>query len=499
MMRRRLLISTASSSAIAAAFAALSAGGCTPVGDGTGAASGPLWIHGCQDGHDLGTIEAPHDYDLLPTFFAGEPIGHISEPPVNRLIIRMQRNGNAVQINDMLYVDIPDSFKVAQCLRGSTAPGRAALGHGHRHDQSPRRRCPSRRRGASRPDRPAFRASTSSRSARCAYRSRRSIPVTRTASGRRSSPSRAWRRTAGSTSSSSAAPRSQRTVARHARAGRQRLPGELRRPPAREFPRRAGGRPRADGASTTSGCRRRRTSAARSTASSTSISSAAGRGRRSRRSRRRVQRPGQRRSRVAGARRRRRRPAAGRRGRARGGRRARHLRAAGRARRARAGAHRAGEGEGRVGRADRDRAAGAGPGAAAVSAVRHLRRLPVATRDAGGAARGQAGDRRARASACRCRTSSRRARRSAIGSAPSWRSARAGRSAFGRGGRTTSSTSRRVRCSAIRAGARAAGAARDRARAGGRRRDRRAGGQRRRPRQRRPRRFDQRGARAAGD
>ena len=41
-----------------------------------------------------------------------------------------------------------------------------------------------------------------------------------------------------------------------------------------------------------------------------------------------------------------------------------------------------------------------------------------------------------------------RARRSAIGNAPSWRSARAGRSGFGRGGRTTSSTSRRVRCSA---------------------------------------------------
>jgi len=122
-MRRRLLISTASSSAICAALAALSAAGCTPVGEGSGAVVGPIWIRGCQDGKDLGTIEAPHDYDLRPTFFAGEPIGHISEPPVNRLIIRMQRNGNAIQINDTLYVDIPDSFKVAQCVRGSTAPG----------------------------------------------------------------------------------------------------------------------------------------------------------------------------------------------------------------------------------------------------------------------------------------------------------------------------------------------------------------------------------------
>jgi len=122
-MCRRFLMSTATSTVIWAAFAALSTASCTPVGEGTGAASGPLWIHGCDDGRDVGTIDAPVDYDLAPTFFAGEPIGHISEPPQNRLIIRMQRNGNAVQINDILYVDIPDSFKVAQCLRGSTAPG----------------------------------------------------------------------------------------------------------------------------------------------------------------------------------------------------------------------------------------------------------------------------------------------------------------------------------------------------------------------------------------
>ena len=118
-MRRRFPISTAISGAIWAAFAALSVGGCTPVGDGAGAAIGPLWILGCDDGKDVGTMAAPVDYDLKPTFFAGEPIG---EPPHNRLIIRMQRNGNAIQINDILYFDIPDSFKVAQCLRGSTAP-----------------------------------------------------------------------------------------------------------------------------------------------------------------------------------------------------------------------------------------------------------------------------------------------------------------------------------------------------------------------------------------
>jgi hypothetical protein len=119
-MRSRLLISTA----LWAACAVLSVAGCTPVGDGSGQAFGPIWIHGCKEGFDFGTEAMPEDYDLEPTFFAGEPIGDISGgPPQNRLIIRMQHNGNAVQINDILYFDIPDSFKVAQCLRGSTAPG----------------------------------------------------------------------------------------------------------------------------------------------------------------------------------------------------------------------------------------------------------------------------------------------------------------------------------------------------------------------------------------
>ena len=76
--------------------------------------------------------------------------------------------------------------------------------------------------------------------------------------------------------------------------------------------------------------------------------------------------------------------------------------------------------------------------------------------------------------------------------------ARAGRSGSARGGRTISSTSP-LPAVRPRAGARAAGAARDRARTGAGRRDRRAGGQRRRSRQRRPGRPDQRGARAAGD
>jgi hypothetical protein len=107
---------------ISIAVAAASVAGCT-VGSGSGSAMGPLWILGCQNGDPLGTPDKPQLFNLDPTFFAGEPIEDISEPPTNRLIIRMQRNGNAVEINDTLYFDIRDSAQIARCIRGATING----------------------------------------------------------------------------------------------------------------------------------------------------------------------------------------------------------------------------------------------------------------------------------------------------------------------------------------------------------------------------------------
>jgi hypothetical protein len=111
---------------------AVSAGGCAAVGDGSGSAAGPLWILGCEEGHPYmgGSPDNPRPYELEPTFFAGEPIGDISvipgeepsAPQQNRLIIRMQRTGNAVEINDTLYFDIPSSYQVARCIRGALTP-----------------------------------------------------------------------------------------------------------------------------------------------------------------------------------------------------------------------------------------------------------------------------------------------------------------------------------------------------------------------------------------
>jgi hypothetical protein len=100
------------------ALAAVSAAGCT-IGDGSGAADGPLLILGCKKGKDFN-----EDFHLKPTFFAGEPIEGISDGiPANRLIIRMERTGNEIQISDTLFFDVEDSGLVAHCLRGRTVGG----------------------------------------------------------------------------------------------------------------------------------------------------------------------------------------------------------------------------------------------------------------------------------------------------------------------------------------------------------------------------------------
>jgi len=96
--------------------------GCT-VGNGNGVARGPIWLLGCADNTDFGTKDMPRLYDLAPRFFAGEPIEDISvSKKANRLLIRVQRNGNRIEINDTLYIDVQNAFEVARCLRGRIDP-----------------------------------------------------------------------------------------------------------------------------------------------------------------------------------------------------------------------------------------------------------------------------------------------------------------------------------------------------------------------------------------
>jgi hypothetical protein len=105
-----------------AALAAIT--GCT-VGSGSGSATGSLWVAGCNNGSDLGTQAAPVAYALEPTFFAGEPLDDLSQGPnyKNRLIVRMQHTGLALQYNDTLYFDVENSYEVARCVRGRTVNG----------------------------------------------------------------------------------------------------------------------------------------------------------------------------------------------------------------------------------------------------------------------------------------------------------------------------------------------------------------------------------------
>jgi hypothetical protein len=103
--------------AAGAAGTTLALGGCT-VGSGSGSASGPLWVLGCE-----GTQAAPAAFDLHPTFFAADPIDDPSQATnIDRLLIRMQRTGQAIEINDALYFDVENSYEIARCVRGRTNP-----------------------------------------------------------------------------------------------------------------------------------------------------------------------------------------------------------------------------------------------------------------------------------------------------------------------------------------------------------------------------------------
>jgi hypothetical protein len=105
------------------------------IGKGVGAASGYIYEYGCSkngdyawspDGGANPNSLAP--YDLKPSFFAGEPIDDLrnySDTTAimsNRLIIRLQRSGKQIELNDVLTFDVPIAYEVARCVRGYVDP-----------------------------------------------------------------------------------------------------------------------------------------------------------------------------------------------------------------------------------------------------------------------------------------------------------------------------------------------------------------------------------------
>lgn len=89
--------------------------GCA-VGSGDGEAKGPMFIEGCGAYQNAAT---PSEFDLNPSFFAGEPVEDIRDSASkNRLSIRLQRHGGGFEVNDVLQFDVVNSYEVARCVRG---------------------------------------------------------------------------------------------------------------------------------------------------------------------------------------------------------------------------------------------------------------------------------------------------------------------------------------------------------------------------------------------
>jgi hypothetical protein len=82
----------------------------------------------CSAPDVCGTEADPVPYDLAPTFFAGEPIDDLREYNAgsaimkNRVIIRLQRSGKQIELNDVLTFDVSSSYEVARCVRGRVDP-----------------------------------------------------------------------------------------------------------------------------------------------------------------------------------------------------------------------------------------------------------------------------------------------------------------------------------------------------------------------------------------
>lgn len=107
---------------------------CT-AGEGTGKAAGELFVLGCSSKGDYcerdvcGSALAPVPFNLSPSFFAGEPINDLrlgakgNEILTNRVILRLQRSGVQLDLNDVLTFDIVNSYEVARCVRGRKVYG----------------------------------------------------------------------------------------------------------------------------------------------------------------------------------------------------------------------------------------------------------------------------------------------------------------------------------------------------------------------------------------
>jgi hypothetical protein len=116
-MRARVVLALGALSTIA---------GCG-LGDGTGTLAGTLFLRGCTQDTDFGSLGAPAAYDMHPNYFVADPINALAsdEPlhPINKLTMRVQPSGNRLEEADVLFLNIGDDAQVAAALGAPLAVG----------------------------------------------------------------------------------------------------------------------------------------------------------------------------------------------------------------------------------------------------------------------------------------------------------------------------------------------------------------------------------------
>ena len=97
----------------------LAVAGCG-LGDGTGALSGTLYLRGCTHDYDYGSLAAPADYDMHPSYFVANPVNALasSEPlhPINKVSLRVQPSGNRADESDLLFINVANDAEVAAAI-----------------------------------------------------------------------------------------------------------------------------------------------------------------------------------------------------------------------------------------------------------------------------------------------------------------------------------------------------------------------------------------------
>jgi hypothetical protein len=103
-------------------------GGCG-FGEGTGTLGGTLYVRGCNQDSDFGSLASPAGFNLSPIFFEGDPIDSPAyerlHHPVNHLDIRVQGHGLRENLADVLVVSISDEAPVAAAVGTPLALGPA--------------------------------------------------------------------------------------------------------------------------------------------------------------------------------------------------------------------------------------------------------------------------------------------------------------------------------------------------------------------------------------